>query len=90
MGGANAGLKTRLGFTVTLGAAETLDPPSDVCGGEVVGLKVTTGGPGLLLSVDLKTNSVLYCGFEEDFWASAVAAINAAFAIAFAAVLPAS
>ena len=84
--GANAGLKTGVGFTVTLGAAVTLDALAGICGGEVGGLKVTTGGPGLLLSLDLKMNSVLHCGFVEDFRASAVAAINAAFAMAFAAM----
>lgn len=88
--GANAGLKTGVGFTVTLGAAVTLEALSDACGGEVGGLKVTTGGPGLPLSVDLKTNSVLHCGFLEDVWASAVAAISAALAMAFAALFSAS
>lgn len=59
-GGANVGLTTLFGFTVTLGAAENLVPLSFIFGGEAGGLKVTTGGPGLLLSGDLKTNSVLY------------------------------
>lgn len=59
-GSGNAGLNTPLGFTETLGAAENLVPLSVIFGGEAGGLKVTTGGPGLLLSVDLKTNSVLY------------------------------
>ena len=68
---------------MTLGA--TVPPLSDACGEEIGGLKVTTGGPGLPLSVDLKMNSVLHCGFAEGFWASTVAAINAALAIAFAA-----
>lgn len=77
--GPNAGLKT-----VTLGA--TVKPPCDACDKVFGGLKVTTGGPGLPPSVDLKTNSVLHCGFVEGFLASAVAAINAALAIALAAL----
>ena len=88
--GANAGLKIGVGFTVTLGAATTLDALSETCVGEVGGLKVTTGGPGLPLSVDLKINSVLHCGFAVGFRASAVAAISAAFAMAFAALFFAS
>lgn len=88
--GVNVGLKTGVGFTVTLGAAATLDALPGICGGEVGGLKVTTGGPGLLPLPDLKMNSLLHCGFVEDFWASAVAAINAAFAMAFAAMFSAS
>lgn len=80
--GPNAGLLTDLGLTVTFGA--TVARLSDGVGG-ACGLNVTTGGPGLPLSVDLKTNSVLECGFTDGFFASAVAAIKAAFAMALAA-----
>lgn len=73
---------------MTLGA--TVKPLCDACDKAFGGLKVTTGGPGLPPSEDLKTNSVLHCGFVEGCLASAVAAINAALAIALAALFSSS